>query len=116
MLGLHLPVRVCVCVCVCVCECEREREVTGSRLTATQTVLFLCKAIAGRYIKDPTNTASKRASSRLKEALLQSIIQKLDREVDLRVAAKRLPKSSSITTGNCSAPVYPSYYTHAPAW
>ena len=39
--------------------------------------------------------ASKSASSRLKEALLHSVVQKLDREVGLRVAAKRLPKSSS---------------------
>ena len=95
MLSLHLPIRVCVCVCVCASECEREQEVTGSCSTTTQNVLFLCKAIAGCYIKDPTNTASKRASSRLKEALLQSMIQKLDCEVGLRVAAKRLPKSSS---------------------
>ena len=56
---------------------------------------FLCKATAGRYIRDPTNTASKSASSRLKDTLLQSVVQKLDRsEVGLRVTAKRLPKSS----------------------
>ena len=72
---------------LCVCVREREREVTGSRLTATQKVLFFCKATAGCYIRDPTNTASKSASSRLKKALLQSVVQKLDREVDLHVAA-----------------------------
>ena len=55
---------------MCVCE----QEVTGSRSTATQNVLFLCKATAGRYIRDPTNTASKSASSRLKEAFLNKII------------------------------------------
>ena len=77
------------------CVCVREREVTGSRSTATQNVLFLRKATAGRYIRDPTNTTSKSASSRLKEALLQSVVQELDRKVGLRVAAKRLPKRSS---------------------
>ena len=44
---------------------------------------------------EPTSTASKDTSSRLKEALLQSMVQKLNREVGLRVAARRLPKSSS---------------------
>ena len=80
-----------MCVCVCVCE----REVTGSHSTVTQNVHFLCKATAGRYIRDPTNNASKSASSRLKEVLLQSVVQKLDREVGLRVVAKRLPRSTS---------------------
>ena len=64
---------------------------TGYYSTATQNVLFLYIATAGRYIRAPTSTASKGASSRLKEALSQ----KLDREVGLRMAAKRLPKSSS---------------------
>ena len=86
---------VCVFVCVCVCVCVYEWEVTGSHSTATQTVLFLCKVIAGRYIMEPTSTASKGASSRLKEALLQSMVQELDHEVGLCVAARRLPKSSS---------------------
>ena len=39
--------------------------------------------------------ATSNSQHRLKEALLQSMIQKLDCEVGLRVAAKRLPKSSS---------------------
>ena len=56
---------------------------------------FACKATAGCYIRDPTNTTSKRTSSGLNEVLLQSVVQKLDREVDLCEAAKRLPKSSS---------------------
>ena len=59
-------------------------------MTATQNIVFLCKATAGHYIMDPTNTASKNASSRLKEALLQSVVQKLDRDVGLRMAARRL--------------------------
>ena len=56
---------------------------------------FLCKAIAGRYIMEPTSTASKGVSSRLKDVLLQSVVQKLDHEVGLLVEARRLPKSSS---------------------
>ena len=58
-------------------------------------VLFLCIATAGRYIREPTITASKGVNSRLKKALLQSVAQKLDREVGLRVAARRLPKNST---------------------
>ena len=56
---------------------------------------FLCIAEFGRYIREPIITASKGANSRLKKALLQSVVQKSDSEVGLRVAAKRLPKSSS---------------------
>ena len=72
--------------------CVYEREVTGSHSTVTQTILFLCKATAGRYIMEPTSTASKSASSRLKESLLRRVVQKLDREVGLRVAASRLSR------------------------
>ena len=61
----------------------------------TQKVLFLCRAKTGRYIREPTSTASKGASSRQKGALLQSVVQKLDCEVGLCMAARRLPKSSN---------------------
>ena len=54
----------------------------------SKTFFSLCKATAGRYIRDPTNTASKSASFRLKEALLQSVVQKFDCEVGLRGAAR----------------------------
>ena len=55
-----------------------------------------CLATAGRYIREPMHhVSSKGASSRLKRALLHSVEQKLDREVGLRVATRRLPKSSS---------------------
>ena len=37
---------------------------------------FLCKARAGRYVQESTDTASKGISSRLKEELLQSVEQK----------------------------------------
>ena len=84
-----------MCVCVCVREREREREVTGRHSTETQKVLFLCRAKAGRYIREPTSSARKGALSRLKGALLQSVVQILDCEVGLRMAAWRLPKSSS---------------------
>ena len=58
-------------------------------------VLLLCIATAGCYIREPTITASKGANSRLKKAFLQSVVQKLDREVGLRMAVRRLPKSST---------------------
>ena len=61
----------------------------------SQTVVFLCIAMAGCYIREPTSTASKGANSRLKKVLLQSSVQKLEREVGLSVVARRLPKSSS---------------------
>ena len=47
--------------------CVREREVTGYHSTPTQTILFLCIAMAGCYI----SKASKGASSRQKKMLLQ---------------------------------------------
>ena len=68
-------------MCVCVCVCVREREVTGRHSTETQKVLYLCIAKAGRYIRKPTSSASKGASSRLKGALLQSVVQTMDCEV-----------------------------------
>ena len=68
---------------MCTCESGRSPEAVPTQL---KNVLFLCKATAGRYIRDPTNTASKSASSKLKEVLLQSVVQKLDRGVGLRVA------------------------------
>ena len=41
-------------IVVCVCE------VTGNHSTVTKkkNVLFLCKAAAGRYFREPTDTAS----------------------------------------------------------
>ena len=72
-----------------------EQEVTKYHSTATQMVHFLCIAMIGRYIKEPIITASKGTNTRLKKALLQSMVQKSDSEVGLRVAAKRLPKTSS---------------------
>ena len=54
--------------------------------------LFFCKATAGRYIRDPTNTISKSANSRLKEVLLQSVVHKLDREVRLTYGGQETAK------------------------
>ena len=51
-------------------------SVRGRSLEAIRPELnrsLLCKAAAGSYIKESTDTASKGASSRLKEALLQSV-------------------------------------------
>ena len=87
-----LKLQLCVCVCVCVCESGRSPDAIRPRL---KKVLFLCRATAGRYIREPTSTASKGASSRLKGVLLQSVVQKLDHEVGLRTATRRLPKSPS---------------------
>ena len=56
---------------------------------------------AGCYIRDPTNTVSKKASSGLKDALLQSVVQKSDLEVGLRVTAKRLPKRAQGRNRDC---------------
>ena len=63
---------VCVANITFVCVCVYEREVTESHSTATQTVLFLCKATAGCYIMEPTSTASKGTIFRLKEALYKA--------------------------------------------
>ena len=56
---------------------------------------FLCRAKAGHYIREPTSTANKGASSRLKGVPLQRVVQKLDCEIGLCMTARRLPKSSS---------------------
>lgn len=53
-------------MCASVCE----REVTGIDSTATQSVLFLCKTIAGRYIRESTDNVSKDASLRLNNIVL----------------------------------------------
>ena len=87
-----------VCVCVCVCVCVRAGGHWKPFDCDSNRFFFFFSAklyTAGCYIMEPTSTASKGASSRLKEALLQSVVQKLDREVGLRVAARRLPKSLS---------------------
>ena len=63
---------------MCVCVCVREREVTGRHSTETQKVLYLRIAKAGRYIRKPTSSTSKGASSRLKGVLLQSVVKTLD--------------------------------------
>ena len=55
----------------------REREVTGRHSTETQKVLYLCIAKAGRYIRKPTSSTSKGASSRLKGVLLQSVVKNI---------------------------------------
>ena len=60
-------------------ERERERERAGGHwkpFDFNTNCSFLCKATARRYIRKPTNTASKGTSSRLKEVLLQSVVQK----------------------------------------
>ena len=54
VLKLHL----CVCVCVCVCVCEQARG-HWKPFDRDSKCSFLCKATAGRYIRDPTNTAIK---------------------------------------------------------
>ena len=72
-----------------VCVCQRMPFDCDSKGS------FLCIATAGRYLGEPTSTASKGASSRLKKVFLQSVLQKLNHEVRLCMAARRLPKSSS---------------------
>ena len=60
---------------LCVCSCATEGY-DWKLFDHDSKRSFSLKAIAGCYMKEPTNTASKSASSRPKEAHLQSMVQK----------------------------------------
>ena len=68
-------------------------KITVVRSTATQNVLFLCKATAGRYIGEPIRIQQAMALALDYRKRFYKVWYKRDHEVGLLVSTKRLPKS-----------------------